>query len=64
MDIGLLMKVGGVGMIVTVICQVLSRAGRDDQATLVSVSGIVLILIILMGEIGELLYTVMDIFGL
>jgi stage III sporulation protein AC len=64
MDIGLIMKVGGVGMIVTVICQVLSRAGRDDQATLVSVSGIVLILIILMGEIGELLYTVMDIFGL
>jgi stage III sporulation protein AC len=54
MDIGLIMKVGGVGMIVTVICQVLSRAGRDDQATLVSVSGIVLILIILMGEIGEL----------
>lgn len=64
MDIGLIMKVGGVGMIVTVICQVLSRAGRDDQATLVSVSGIVLILIILMSEIGELLYTVMDIFGL
>ena len=64
MDIGLIMKVGGVGMIVTIICQVLSRAGRDDQATLVSVSGIVLILIILMGEIGELLYTVMDIFGL
>ena len=64
MDIELIMKVGGVGMIVTVICQVLSRVGRDDQATLVSVSGIVLVLIILMSEISELLYTVMDVFGL
>ena len=64
MDIELIMKIGGIGMIVTVICQVLSKAGRDDHATLVSISGIVLILIILMGEIGELLSVVMDVFGL
>lgn len=64
MDIELIMKIGGIGMIVTVICQVLSKAGREDHATLVSISGIVLILIILMGEIGELLSVVMDVFGL
>ena len=64
MDIGLLMKVAGIGMLVTVICQVLSRVGRDDQATLVSVTGIVLILIILIAEIGGLISSVMEIFGL
>lgn len=64
MDIELILKVGGVGMLVAVICQVLSKVGRDDHATLVSITGIVLVLIILMGEISELISLVMDVFGL
>ncbi|MBR7095291.1 MAG: stage III sporulation protein AC [Clostridia bacterium] len=63
MDISLILKVVGVGMIVTVSCQILSRAGRDEQALLVSLSGIVLVLLLLMGEIGKLYDAIRGVFG-
>ena len=64
MDVELVMKVAGVGMIVTVVCQVLSKAGRDEQSTLVSITGIVIILTMLIGEIGKLFDLLRQIFGL
>lgn len=64
MDLALVMKVAGVGMIVTVCCQVLSKAGRDEQATLVSLAGIVLVLMLLIGELGTLFDTVRRVFGI
>ena len=63
MDVGLILKVVGVGMIVTVSCQILSKAGRDEQSMLVSLSGIVLVLLLLMGEIGKLYETIRAVFG-
>ncbi len=63
MDIGLILKVVGVGMIVTVACQILSKAGRDEQSMLVSLSGIVLVLLMLIGKIGELFETIKSVFG-
>jgi stage III sporulation protein AC len=63
MDVSLILKVVGVGMIVTVSCQILSKAGRDEQSMLVSLSGIVLVLLLLMGEIGRLYDTIRGIFG-
>ena len=62
MDVGLILKVVGVGMIVTVSCQILSRAGRDEQSMLVSLSGIVLVLLLLIGEIGKLYDAIRSIF--
>ena len=64
MDLALVMKVAGVGMIVTVCCQVLSKAGRDEQAMLVSVAGIVLVLMLLVSELGALFDTVRRVFGI
>ena len=64
MELALVMKVAGIGMIVTVCCQVLSKAGRDEQATLVSISGIVLVLILLISELGALFDTVRRVFGI
>ena len=63
-NIELVMKVAGVGMIVTVVCQILSKAGRDEQSALVSISGIVIILVALVEEIGGLLGALREIFGL
>ena len=63
MDIGLILKIVGVGMIVTVSCQILSKAGRDEQSMLVSLSGIVTVLLLLLGEIGRLYDTIRSIFG-
>ena len=64
MDIDFVMKIAGIGMTVAVTCQILSRVGRDDQASLVSVGGIVAILALLFGELAVLFETVRDIFGI
>ncbi len=64
MDVELIIKVAGVGMIVAVLCQVLSKAGKDDQASLVSLMGVVLILLFIVGKVGELISTLREVFGL
>lgn len=64
MDISLIMKVAGIGMIVTVVCQILNKAGRDEQATLVSLTGIVVVLLLLVGQLGTLFGTIREVFGL
>lgn len=64
MDIDIILKVAGVGMIVAVICQILSRAGRDDQSTLVSITGIVIIFILIAKEIGVLINELRSVFGI
>ncbi|MBO5945613.1 MAG: stage III sporulation protein AC [Clostridia bacterium] len=64
MDLSLLLKIAGIGMIVAVCCQVLSKIGRDEQATMVSIAGVVVVLMILVQEIGGLLDTVKEVFGI
>ncbi len=64
MDISLILKVGGVGFLVSVIYQILSKSGRDEQALFVSVSGMILVLLLLIGELGELINTVRGVFGI
>lgn len=64
MEVELLIKIAGIGMIVAVLCQVLSKAGRDEQATLLSIAGIVIILIFVIGKVGDLIGTVREVFGL
>ncbi len=63
MDINLLLKIGGVGVLVAVINQVLSKAGRDDHAMLVSLAGVIIVLLMLVGEIDRLFSTVRAVFG-
>ena len=64
MDVSFLLKIAGIGMIVAVSCQILSKIGRDDQATMVSIAGIIVVLLILIGEIGEVYEAVKEVFGL
>ncbi len=64
MDITLIVKVAGVGMLVSVITQILSKSGRDEQAMLVTVAGLVVVLLMLVREIGALLDTVKTVFGM
>lgn len=63
MDISLIIKVAGVGMLVAVVTQVLSKSGRDEQAMLVTVAGLVVVLLFLVREMGALLDTVRSVFG-
>lgn len=64
MDVGLILRVAGVGMLVSVACQVLSKSGRDEQAMLVSVAGIIIVLLMLIEELGKLIELVSSVFGL
>ena len=54
MDIGIILKVAGVGILVSAASQILSKSGRDEQSTLVTIAGIVVVLIMLIGEIEKL----------
>ena len=60
----MILKAAGVGMIVAVVCQILGKAGREEQATLVSITGIVIILLIIVDKLGEMLDSLKRIFGL
>jgi len=63
-DISLVLKIAGIGMLVAVSCQILSKVGRDEQASFVSVAGIIVALLLLVEEIGYLFDTVKDVFGI
>lgn len=64
MDISLILKVVGVAFLVSFATQILAKSGRDEQVMLVTISGIVTVLLLLIGEIGSLFATVRAVFGL
>ncbi len=64
MNITLIVKIAGVGLLVAIICQILQKNGRDEQATFVSVAGVVVVALLLLGEITSLLSSVRSAFGL
>ena len=64
LDVTLILKIAGIGTLVSVIHQILSRYGREEQATLVAVSGVILVLFLLVEEMSDLFSTVQDLFGL
>ena len=62
MDIDLIFKIAAVGIIVSILNQVLSRSGREDQATMTSLAGLVVVLMILAQKIAELFDLVKNLF--
>ncbi|MBE6586030.1 MAG: stage III sporulation protein AC [Ruminococcaceae bacterium] len=64
MDISLIIKVVGVGILVSVACQILAKSGRDEQSMLVTIAGIVVVLLLLIEEIGHLFDTIRSVFGM
>lgn len=63
MDISILFKMAAVGLIITIICQVLKKFDRDDIATLVSIVGTVIVMGIVVGMVGELFENIGNLFG-
>lgn len=64
MDVNTVIRIAGIGVLVAVACQVLSRAGREEQAQLLSLAGVVVVLLVLVDKIGNLIASVRGIFGL
>ena len=64
MDISILFKMSAIGIIITVICQILKKSDREDIATLVSIVGLVIVLGVVVGMVGDLFTQIKEIFGL
>ena len=64
MEIGLILKVAGIGLLVSIITQVLGKTGRDDHSGLVSLAGILIILVLIISKISEIISMIQSIFGL
>ena len=64
MNVDLVFQIAGIGIIIAVLNQLLSRAGRDDIALLVTIAGLVGVLYIVVQEISGLFDAVKGIFGL
>ena len=64
MEVSAIIKMLGVGILVSASCQILSKYGRDDQASLVGIAGLVIALIFVVTQIGSLLGSVRSIFGI
>ena len=63
MDVSLILRVAGIGILVAVAAQILQKSGRDEQATYVTVAGVIVVFLMLVQEIGNLFDTVRSIFG-
>lgn len=64
MDVDFIFKIAAMGIIVTVLNQLLVRSGREEQAMLTTLAGLVVVLLMVVGAISELFTTVKGLFGL
>ena len=63
MDVDMIIKIAAVGKIVAVLNQLLIRSGREDQALITTIAGLVVALMMIIGEISNLFDTIKDVFG-
>lgn len=63
MDVDLIFKIAGMGIIVAVLSQLLKRAERDEQALMITIAGLVVVMLMLVSEISKLFDIIKDAFG-
>ena len=63
MDVDLIFKIAAVGILVAVLNILLTRSGREDQALMTSITGLVVVLVIVVQEISEVFDLIRDLFG-
>lgn len=64
MEVGIIFKIGAVGILVSVLSQVLKHSGRDEQAFLTSLAGLIIVLFWILPYINELFESVRQLFML
>ncbi len=63
MNTDILFQIAAVGIIVAVLCQLLTKADRSSEALLVGMAGLIIVLVSVVGEIGALFDTLRSVFG-
>ena len=64
MDVSLIFKIAAIGIVVSVLNQVLARSGREEQATMTTLAGLVVVLMMVVRQIAELFELVQTLFNL
>ena len=64
MDIDLIFKIAAIGIIVAVLNLLLKRAERDEQAMMTTLAGLIVVLLMIVRQIGNLIETIKEVFGL
>ena len=64
MDVDLIFRIAAIGIIVAVLNQLLVRSGREDQAMLTTLAGLVVVMFMMVGQIANLFTTIKSVFGL
>lgn len=64
MDVDLIFKIAAIGIIVAILNQVLVKAERQDQAMLLTLAGLIVVLMMVMEQIGDLFSSIKSLFGL
>ena len=64
MSVDLIFKIAAIGILVAVLNQVLVRTGREEQAMLTTLAGLIVVLMIIVTEISKLFQTIKSLFGL
>ena len=64
MNVDLIFKIAAIGILVSVLNQVLTRSGRDEQATMTTLAGLIVVLMMVVQKISELFDLVKTLFGL
>lgn len=64
MDVELVFKIAAVGILVSVLNQVLTRSGREEQATMTTLAGLIVVLMMVVQKISELFELIKTLFGL
>lgn len=64
MEVDVLFRIAAIGILVTVICQILTRAGREDIAMMAALSGLVAVLVMVINMISELFSSIRSMFSI
>lgn len=64
MGIEFVFKVAGIGLIVAVLNMIVGKSGRDEQALLVTIAGLIVVLAVVIPEVGRLFNEIKSVFGL
>lgn len=64
MSVDIIFKIAAIGILITIITQILKKSDRDDIATIVSIAGLIIVLMLVINMIAELFDTVKNIFNL
>lgn len=64
MDVDLIFKIAAIGIVVAVLNQLLQRSGREEQAMMTTIAGLIVVLMMIVTEISKLFDTIKTVFNL